>query len=102
VPKLRHRRYAPLNFKSRPVWYYRFRPSKILERQAWRRSDDSPLWRNLALTFVALRTIRGFVGRQPETVAFERLRPGDRLTVVPVSQRTRAERKAAKRWTPGR
>lgn len=98
---IRHRRYAPLNFKGGPAWFYRFRPTQVVERWAWRKSDDNVFWRRVALTFVVARALRGVVGRPPETVALERLAPGQRLTIVPVSQRTRAERKAAKRWTPG-
>jgi hypothetical protein len=96
----RRRRYAPLNFRGRPVWWYRFRPSQLLERYAWRKSDDAKAWRNLALAFIVGRQLRNMLGRSPEVVAHERLRAGERVTIVPISQRTRAERKAAKRWRP--
>jgi predicted acylesterase/phospholipase RssA len=98
---VRRRRFAPLNYKGGTVWWYRFRPTHMLESWAWRKSDTSPTFRRIALSILVGRQLRLFFGRSHEQVAFERLRPGQRLTVVPVSQRTRAERKAAKRWTPG-
>jgi hypothetical protein len=96
-----HRRFAPLNFKGRPVWWYRFRPTHLVERWAWRNADDSKAFRNIALAIVVGRQLRLFFGRSHEQVAFERLKPGQRVTVIPISQRTRAERKAAKAWKPG-
>ena len=95
------RRYAPLNFKGRPVWWYRFRPSHLVELYAWRKSDEAKMWRTIALAFVVGRQLRNVFGRSQEFIAQERLRPGDRVTIIPISQRTRAERKSAKRWRPG-
>jgi hypothetical protein len=97
----RHRRFAPLNFKSRPTLFYRLRPTSIIEAQAWRHSDDSRLWRNVALTIVVLRSVRGAVGRSAEVAALEPLRPGEKLVLRAIPMKTRAQRKAARRWTPG-
>jgi len=95
------RRYAPLNFKGRPVWWFRFRPSQLLERYAWRHSDDARVWRNLALGILVMRQLKHVFGRSHEVVTVERVEPGQRLTIIPISRRTHGERKAAKRWRPG-
>jgi hypothetical protein len=97
----RHRRWIQLNYKSVPLLRYRVRPTAVLERRAWQRSNDSPVWRGVAVGFMVTRGLRGFAGRRPEVIAVERLKPGQRLAVQPISMATKADRKAAKRWTPG-
>jgi hypothetical protein len=98
---IRRRRFAPLNFKGRPVWWFRIRPSHVVERWAWTKADDSKTFRRVALAILVGRQLRSFFGRSEEHVTHERLKPGQRLTIVTVPQRTRAERRAAKAWRPG-
>lgn len=70
-----------------------------LSRVAWRRGTIGGERAFLALPIAlgVLRTAKKAMSKTEETVALEKLKPGETLTIVALQALTRKERKAARR-----
>ncbi|HEY8093534.1 MAG TPA: hypothetical protein VID93_07110 [Acidimicrobiales bacterium] len=80
-----------------PKKYSVYSPSAEVQRRMYRRSRQNSVWAGMAGTFLMLRVIWRAVGRRPEVVATDRLKPGQSLSITAIAPPTRRQRKAARR-----
>lgn len=71
----------------------------ILKRRALREGvlGGSLTWRLVAVAVFGFPIVRRALGRQPETVLIEELRPGERMMITPITPLSRRQRRRARR-----
>lgn len=71
----------------------------LLKRRALREGilGGSALWRIAAVMMFGLPVVRRLLGRHPETVLIEELRPGERMVITPMTPLSRRQRRRARR-----
>lgn len=73
----------------------------VVKRRALREGvlGGSLLWRVAAVALFGFPLLRRFMGKQPETVLIEELRPGQRMVITPLAPVSRRQRRRARRVT---
>jgi hypothetical protein len=81
---VKYRPYPKYPFPRLRGWRMRLSPSRALEQAAWSRKGA---WTNVIFLLFAGRAARGFLKRKPETLALDKLRPGESITVITAPRR---------------